>query len=84
MIFFVLEKQIWYFFHDSSCKIFQSTAGNTEKKKRKKGQEKKKAQNTDSFTKAIKSSERLQNTFKTFDEIFCWNWDRNPIFLNAL
>lgn len=47
MIFFVLEKQMWYFFHDSSCKIFhgvilQSTAGNTEKKKGKKGQEKKK------------------------------------------
>lgn len=42
MIFIALEKQIWYFLCDSSCKIFhailfvilfQSVTGNTENKK---------------------------------------------------
>lgn len=78
MIFIALEKQIWYFSHENSFKnaiLFQSMAGNTEKKKgeKKKAGMKKKLKILILSLKPSRAVRDYKKTFKTFDQMFCWN-----------
>lgn len=60
-------------------------AGNTENKKGgKRGRNKEKVIILILSLKPSRAVRDYVKTLKTFDQMFCWNWDRNPIFLNAL